>query len=109
MTPELLIWLKDLVATQNPKEVAKFYKTKEWRTLRKVRRRIDNNECQNCRRLGKYSQADAVHHLQEVRVNPSLALNLTNLECICKTCHNKEHPEKLSSFRATRYSSPERW
>lgn len=106
MTPNFLSWLKELLRDNRIKE---FYWTKEWRLIRKMRRRIDNNECQRCKREGRYSPAEMVHHKKEVRFFPDLALNLENTECLCNACHNREHPEKLHGFKKKKFENEERW
>lgn len=106
MTPQLLDWLLSLLREGKVKE---FYWTKEWRTIRKIRRRLDNNECQRCKRLGKYTAAEMVHHKEEVKHRPERALELANTECLCNSCHNKEHPEKLSRYTARKFDNQERW
>ncbi|CAJ0571029.1 unnamed protein product, partial [Mesorhabditis spiculigera] len=35
-----------------------------------------------------------VHHIKPLEDFPDLALSDDNLESICPTCHNQEHPEK---------------
>lgn len=106
MTPELLEWVRELLETDNIKQ---FYWSKPWRILRKVRRQVDNNECQRCKRAGRHSPSEMVHHKKEVRYYPELALTLANVECLCNSCHNKEHPEKLGSLRKPRFENEERW
>lgn len=106
MTPDILNWLKQLIKEDRVKE---FYWIKEWRIIRKVRRKLDNEECQRCKRAGRYSKAEMVHHKKEVRHYPELALTLDNTECLCNSCHNKEHPEKLSGFRVKKFENEERW
>ncbi|HEP1658630.1 TPA: HNH endonuclease [Streptococcus pyogenes] len=106
MTPEILEHLKLLIAEDRVKE---FYWTKEWRLIRKVRRRKDSNECQRCKRDGRYSPAEMVHHKNEVRYHPEQALDLDNIECLCNSCHNKEHPEKLHGYKKKKFDNEERW
>ncbi|MFX3718819.1 HNH endonuclease, partial [Streptococcus suis] len=62
--------------------VKEFYWTKEWRTIRKISRRLDNNEFQRCVRAGRYTPANMVHQKKEVKNHPELALELDNTECI---------------------------
>lgn len=105
MTPEYLNWLKQLIASDEHK---KFYWTKEWRRLRKKRLAYDRYECQVCKRQGKITKANTVHHIKHTTTHPELALTFSNLESICATCHNKEHPEKLNkSYK--KFSNEERW
>lgn len=105
LSPERLTWLKDLI-TQD--KVVKFYQWSAWRSLRQQALKRDNYECQTCKRAGKYSKAQNVHHLKEVKQHPELALTLDNLECICIICHNKEH-ERLEKVRPIRFTNVERW
>ncbi|WP_369126193.1 HNH endonuclease [Kurthia massiliensis] len=32
-----------------------------------------------------------VHHIKEVKDRPDLALSITNLQTVCRNCHNKIH------------------
>lgn len=108
MTGELYHKLVDWI---NKDTLIKFYKTKEWRAVRDKRRQLDNYECQECKRNGKYSKLDVVHHKQHVKDQPSMALMLSNTEGLCHKCHNKEHPEKLEEFNTKKniFKNEERW
>lgn len=75
----------------------------------------DHFECVICKAQGKYHQAENVHHIQELKERPDLALDYDNIECICIRCHNKIHDryqpivrvsavDKFGNFNAT-----ERW
>lgn len=87
----------------------KFYQSPEWRAKRKEIFRRDNNECQRCKRLGKFSPADCVHHIKHLKDYPMLALDNDNLESLCSPCHNTEHPEKLNRGEPQRFINEERW
>ncbi|EOV5978225.1 hypothetical protein ACN95B_002798 [Listeria monocytogenes] len=39
---------------------------------------------------------------------PELALVLSNLVCVCKVHHNREHPEKLQKQKK-KFENEERW
>ncbi len=109
MTDSFLEWLKDLI-TKN--ELEKFYHCKEWLAVAEEVKRLDNYECQECKRKGKVTTASnknrkgnyiqmSVHHHKEVKKYPELALSIyyidangeeqRNLEYICESCHNKLH------------------
>lgn len=75
-------------------EARKFYKGKAWRATRKVRLIKDNYLCQPCFRDKTITKANAVHHKKELVDYPELALDISNLESICNSCHNKHHREK---------------
>ena len=91
-------------------DTRKFYKSKEWRHKRQEILRRDNNECQKCKWAGRYSKAKTVHHKKHLKEFPELALTDNNLESLCDTCHNEEHPEKLQT-QATKekFTIEERW
>jgi len=88
----------------------RFYKTGAWKAKRKDILERDNNECQKCKKKGKYHKAECVHHIKHLKAAPSLALEDTNLISLCNTCHNEEHPEKLNRFESkVKFISAERW
>ncbi|MFU1798198.1 HNH endonuclease [Paenibacillus azoreducens] len=76
------------------KQVNPFYKSKEWRKCREKVLIRDHYLCQQCLRKGILTTANTVHHIKPLEDYPELALDENNLESICPTCHNKEHPEK---------------
>ena len=71
-------------------ELGKFYKSKQWEQVRQVALMRDKFLCQRCGR-----PAEIVHHktrLSPENVNdPSISLNLKNLESLCSDCHFEEH------------------
>ena len=80
-----------------------FYSWGEWRRLRAQVLKLDNCECQECRRKGRYTKAAIVHHVQHLRDRPDLALSiydgdLRQLESVCKRCHEALHPEGQRQF-----------
>lgn len=89
-------------------QLMKFYKSLEWRRLRKKALRRDNYECQMCKSEGRYHPAENVHHLKEVKTHPHLALTLDNLQCLCIKCHNEVH-NRLELVNKPKFFSEERW
>lgn len=87
--------------------VVKFYKSKEWRKMRAFVMQRDNNECQTCKRAGRCSKGQMVHHLEEVKKSPIRALDSNNLETECNACHNRVH-DKLPNQKK-RFTNTERW
>lgn len=91
-------WLRELIATG---EEWRFYKSRQWLELRNRVLEKHHNECQECLQRGKYTRAKVVHHVNEVKNRPDLALNeyytdgngeqRENLKALCIECHNKEH------------------
>lgn len=104
MTPELYVKLLKWIEED---KLVKFYSTRQWRSIRLNALRRDGYKCQHAKRLGQELKADTVHHVIPVRENPRLALDLSNLESINKSNHNREHPEKLND--GFKYLNEERW
>ncbi len=102
---------KELLLAIQRGDVRKFYKSREWLHKRKFILRRDNYECQKCKREGKYSKAETVHHKKHLKDFPELALIDSNLESLCGSCHNEEHPEKLKKVEVNRreHITTERW
>ena len=123
-------WIKGLIDRD---ELWRFYKTPEWIKLKKSVLKAAHYECAECARQGKITRYDVgedgekrllstVHHVCHVKSHPELALSLTykdfetgeekiNLLPVCKSCHNKLHPEKNSRRKTDNpsFSTPERW
>lgn len=112
---DLVKWINELIEA---KELWKFYKSKEFRHLKEEVLREQHYECQECKKRGKINKADTVHHVQFVRKYPALALSkyythngkqYKNLIAVCKSCHNKLHPEKHKIRENNKFINKERW
>lgn len=88
MEEQFYRWLVQLIREDR---MVKFYQCKQWRKLRKKALVRDHNECVMCRKSGKYHRCENVHHIQEVKLRPDLALSLDNLMCLCIEHHNEVH------------------
>lgn len=99
--------------------VVEFYQTDEWKELRSEVLDEHNHECHECLKLGRYTKADCVHHVNEVRNRPDLALSKTytdsegkkhkQLVPLCNACHNIVH-DKLGNWqREGKFMNEERW
>lgn len=93
-----------------------FYRSTSWRKKRKEIIKRDNYECQHCKRLGRQSKAECVHHIEEIKIKPSKALTDTNLISLCNNCHNKihdknnaEHLNKNSKLKKLNDKFEEKW
>jgi 5-methylcytosine-specific restriction endonuclease McrA len=84
--------------------VKEFYSSAAWLNLRQQVIKEAHFECQICKGKGEVvadiGERDAdgrkkrvlsVHHIQELRKRPDLALTKSNLICICDDCHFKIH------------------
>ena len=98
-------------------KIEKFYVTEDWRELRADVLEFFHYECQECLKTGKYTRAECVHHVNEVRVRPDLALSRYyvdnkgvqqyQLVPLCNACHNVAHPEKFGHEK--RFINDEKW
>lgn len=68
-----------------------FYKSKGWLRVRPRALRRDEYLCQECKRYGKSTAANTVHHIFPLELYPTLALVLINLISLCTECHGKMH------------------
>lgn len=97
-TNDIAAYIRELIRQD---KLYKFYKSKEWETLRDEVLMENHYECQHCLENGKYTRAVMVHHVNEVRKRPDMALTKTytdnsgqermNLVPLCFACHEKEH------------------
>ena len=112
----LHVYIKQLIAND---KVAEFYQTDEWKALRQEVLEDCFYECQECLKKGNYTRADCVHHVNEVRKNPALALSRyytdkdgnkqMQLVPLCNACHNLVH-DKLGEWQnKDKYRNAERW
>ena len=96
-----------------------FYKSDDWEELRQEVLEELNYECQECLKRGRYTRAECVHHVNEVRIRPDLALSKfyidhegnqqRNLVPLCNTCHNIVH-DKLGKWQQKdKFTNEERW
>lgn len=74
------------------KDIADFYKSKEWRQVRLAVLSRDNYICQKCLREGRVHEGNLVHHKVELRDigGWEKRLDIDNLETINRGCHNTE-------------------
>ena len=90
--------------------IKQFYKSSAWLKKRQAIFMRDNNECQRCKELGKFSRAECVHHIKHLDKYPDLALVDENLVSLCNSCHNSwAHPEKLLKPEKNKFTNKERW
>lgn len=112
----LATWIRQLIRED---KVELFYFTDEWKELRQDVLEAHYYECQHCMKKGKYTKAICVHHHNEVRQRPDLALSRyytdsegnrqLNLIPLCNTCHNLVH-DKLGEWqRKDKFTNEERW
>lgn len=116
----LTTWIKQLIEDD---KIYLFYKSYEWNELRDIVMRDSHYECQHCLKEGIYKRADMVHHVNEVRKRPDLALTreytdaitnekIINLIALCNPCHERVH-DRSGTARKDKgqrgFSNKERW
>ena len=108
--------IRNLIASNR---IIDFYQSEDWKELRQEVLEEHNHECQECLKRGRYTKADCVHHVNEVRQVPRLALSKTYIDKhgqeqkqlipLCNTCHNIIH-EKLQTWqRKDKFTNEEKW
>ena len=115
------VWIRQLIRED---KIYLFYKTDDWLELRDDVMKDAHNECQHCLQNGIYKRAEMVHHVNEVRKRPDLALTreftdpithekIINLVALCNSCHEKEHPDRFGNYRnkrgIERFTNEEKW
>lgn len=82
------------IGQRKPQEYDWFYRNPAWLKMRQIALSRDNGLCVRCLKNKRIVKADVVHHIVHLTQDFSKALQLDNLECLCHSCHNKEHDEK---------------
>lgn len=125
---EVAAWIEGLIERG---ELWRFYKSKQWKKLKRQVLEDNHYECEVCKKAGRVKRFDrtkdgelrllsTVHHVQHVRDHPELALSriyksgdreYINLIPVCKACHNALHPEKNAKkeSKTEKYMNIERW
>lgn len=72
-----------------------FYWTTQWQRCRADYMKKVGGICERCKAKGRLVPAEIVHHKEhltfENKNDASVAYNFSNLEALCRDCHNKEH------------------
>lgn len=111
----LATYIRRLIADD---KIEEFYQSEDWKELRLEVLEEFHNECSICLERGNYTQAVCVHHVNEVRKRPDLALSkffidegmrTRQLIPLCNTCHNIVH-DKLGEWQnRDKFTNRERW
>jgi 5-methylcytosine-specific restriction protein A len=70
----------------------RFYSSRRWRRLRALFLAA-HPLCAECSRQGRTQIATDVHHKRERKQDPDRALDWSNLEALCRACHNAKRRE----------------
>lgn len=72
-----------------------FYKSRQWQKVRDLCIRRAGGLCERCLKEGKYNPAVVAHHMKPITrdnvTDPSITLNLDNLQALCWDCHAAVH------------------
>lgn len=68
-----------------------FYKTKRWQKKRNRILRRDEYLCRECKRYGRTTEAQTVHHIYPLDERPDMKLDSNNLISLCFECHEQMH------------------
>jgi 5-methylcytosine-specific restriction protein A len=71
----------------------RFYAGIRWLNLRAAFLR-ENPLCVDCRKAGRLTPAEHVHHVLERKARPDLAYEWSNLEAACPSCHNAKRKHR---------------
>ena len=81
-----------------------FYHSPAWRDVRMQALDRDHHLCQRCMSLGVVTPAVIVHHVVHLTPgnvhDPRIALDLSNLTCLCRDCHAIVHGFDHEATRA---------
>jgi 5-methylcytosine-specific restriction endonuclease McrA len=81
---------KQYETTDTRKADKSFYKSPEWRAVRLAVLIAALFACADCG-----GKADHVHHIIERKHRPDLALEPSNLQAVCRECHNSKRRKDL--------------
>ena len=77
-----------------------FYRSKRWQATRAAYAASVGGLCESCAAAGLIVPGEIVHHkvplTPDTIHNPSVALDFSNLELVCRNCHAARHPQETS-------------
>lgn len=78
-----------------------FYHSKAWKDCRKGYRQFVGGLCERCLKNGVFTPGVIVHHKIHLTADnikdPTIALSWSNLELLCKACHDDEHMDEIKA------------
>lgn len=69
----------------------KFYKSKEWNSVRQLVIVRDHALCKDCLDKNTITPYNTVHHVVPIKEDWSRRLDIANLICLCESCHQIRH------------------
>lgn len=78
-----------------------FYHSKAWKDCRKGYSQFVGGLCERCLNNGVFTPGVIVHHKIHLTADnikdPTIALSWSNLELLCKACHDDEHMDEIKA------------
>lgn len=68
----------------------KIYNNRRWRKVRAFKFK-SNPLCEQCLLKGRVTEAQLIHHIIPIDVDPNLAYEYDNLMSLCHNCHGEVH------------------
>lgn len=84
---------RDYDRMKRDRDARSFYHSRRWAKIRRVKLSL-SPYCERCIADQRLVPATLVHHRVERRDDPSLALDIDNLESLCAACHSRHHKMK---------------
>ena len=80
-----------------------FYKSKRWKANRNAYVKSVGGLCEACAKRGLIVPGEIVHHRIELTPenihDPSVTMDWSNLELVCRECHADRHPKRRNGRR----------
>ena len=70
-----------------------FYNSAAWIKMRQIKLNQDPL-CELHRERGELVRSTQVHHKIEITVDPSLRLDMDNMQSLCDSCHSRHHAQE---------------
>lgn len=67
------------------------YRSTAWKKKRASVLRRDQYRCTNCKRFGKFRDANTAHHIFPAEFFPQYEWESWNLTSLCNQCHDRMH------------------
>lgn len=84
-----------------------FYSSKAWKDTRTAYAKSKGNLCEICLSKGLYKPGVIVHHkvhlTPENIKDPSVTLNWSNLQLVCRDCHANIHDSRKRRYKIDEY------
>lgn len=86
----------------------KFYHSKEWKNMRNYML-SSNPLCELCLDNLIITPATEVHHIVDIKYKPHLRLSISNLQCLCKQCHDEITKSELTQTEEAKTPHKKKW